>query len=63
MMDEPEEPALDKRLIDWLRALYPPRCIGADETPERAHRYAGKVELVKQLADVHKRQNEPEDLD
>lgn len=31
---------------------YPPRCIGPNETPEDAHRYAGKVELAQQILEM-----------
>lgn len=38
--------ALIANLVKW----YPPRCIKPGETSEAAHRYAGKVELVQELA-------------
>lgn len=36
-------------LVRELDALYPPRCIGRDERPEDAHRYAGMREVVEYL--------------
>lgn len=33
-------------LIDELDKYVPHRCIGASQSPEDAHRYAGKRELV-----------------
>lgn len=33
-------------LVGRLDEEFPPRCIGANQTPEEAHRYAGKRELV-----------------
>jgi hypothetical protein len=36
-------------LLEELEQNYPPRCIGKAETPEDAHRYAGKVELIAEL--------------
>jgi hypothetical protein len=42
-------PRLSTDLVEALRAMYPPRCIRPGETPEEAHRYAGKVDLVAYL--------------
>ncbi len=42
-------PGLSKELIAALEARFPARCIGILESPEQAHRYAGKVELVAYL--------------
>ena len=42
-------PVTSTELIEALDALYPPRCIGPDETPIEAHRYAGKRELIDGL--------------
>lgn len=36
-------------MIEELEALYPARCIGPKESPEVAHRYAGKVELIAEM--------------
>jgi hypothetical protein len=36
-------------MIEELESLYPARCIGPKESPEDAHRYAGKVELIAEL--------------
>lgn len=36
-------------LIERLSKIFPPRCIHRGESPEEAHRYAGKVELVEAL--------------
>lgn len=44
------------QLINALDAAYPERCIGSRETPEAAHRYAGKREMIlelKTLMDFH----------
>jgi hypothetical protein len=40
-------------VIEELESLYPARCIGPEETPENAHRYAGKVELIAELRGRH----------
>lgn len=52
----PERPANIRHLpgnaVDLVRELaemIPPRCIGAEESLEDAHRYAGKRELVDHL--------------
>ena len=37
-------------LIDRLVEVYPERCILPDQTIEEAHRYAGIVDLVTELA-------------
>ena len=42
-------PAYSTDLIARLDRLFPPRCIQSRETPEQAHRYAGKRELVEYL--------------
>lgn len=39
-------PMLAVDLIRELEASVPERCIGANESPESAHRYAGKRDLV-----------------
>jgi hypothetical protein len=36
-------------LIQLLDAAFPRKCIGANERPEDAHRYAGKREVVDLL--------------
>lgn len=36
-------------LIEELEALYPPRCIGPEESLRAADRYAGRRELVDEL--------------
>jgi len=33
-------------LVEMLDAEFPARCIGPSQTPEDAHRYAGKRDLV-----------------
>ena len=42
-------PMLATDLIRELAASIPERCIGANESLEAAHRYAGKRELVNSL--------------
>lgn len=42
-------PAFSVDLVEELARLFPARCIRPGETPEEAHRYAGKVELVEFL--------------
>jgi len=42
-------PHLAADLIAELDAAFPPKCIGKDESPADAHRYAGKRELVEFL--------------
>lgn len=41
-------------LLKELQDAYPPRCILPKETPEEAHRYAGKVELIAELVEWKK---------
>ena len=36
-------------LVDELDKAFPPRCIGENESPEAAHRYAGARALVDKL--------------
>ncbi|MBP5855689.1 hypothetical protein KAJ83_01610 [Marivibrio halodurans] len=36
-------------LLEFLAETYPPKCIAPDQRPEDAHRYAGKVELIREL--------------
>lgn len=36
-------------LISELDRAYPPRCIAPSESPEAAHRYAGRRELIDEL--------------
>lgn len=58
MLRDPEKALaeIDKmsayQLIDLLGELYVPRCIGAHEDVEHAHRYAGAVELVQGLSEL-----------
>lgn len=42
-------PGSARDLIKALDAEFPARCIRADESPEGAHRYAGKREVVDYL--------------
>ena len=46
-------PLVSEALIGVLRAAFPEKCIGEDEPPEQAHRYAGKVDLIRFLQMVH----------
>lgn len=50
-------------VIEELESLYPARCIGPEETPENAHRYAGKVELIAELRGRHAAADKRGDLD
>lgn len=45
-------PVLVRDLIAQLAATYPPRCIGVGEDPIHAHRYAAQVELVQELVEL-----------
>ncbi len=36
-------------LLEELESFYPPKCVGEDETLRQADRYAGKVELIRDL--------------
>ncbi len=45
-------------LIDDLVTLFPQRCILENESPEAAHRYAGKAELVEELRSWKERELE-----
>lgn len=54
---------VSEALIDVLGATFPEKCIAEDESPEQAHRYAGKVELIRFLRmiyDSQRRRDEPE---
>lgn len=42
-------PVLDRHQLEKLEKIFPPRCIGAQEDPIAAHRYAAVVELVVRL--------------
>ena len=42
-------PRTAEALVEELDELYPPRCIGRNQSPEDAHRYAGARELVEKL--------------
>jgi len=48
-------------LLEALHAAFPEKCIGENDTPEQAHRYAGKVELIRFLQMVHDIQVNKED--
>ena len=50
-------PPVDDRLLKELRLRFPDRCIGEKETPEEAHRYAGKVEMIRFLELVSEAQS------
>lgn len=39
-------------LIERMDAGYPHRCIGLNESPESAHRYAGLREFIDELLDI-----------
>ena len=56
-------PITHSGVIEELEALYPARCIGPNETPESAHRYAGKVELIAELRGRHDAVNKRGELD
>lgn len=47
--DEQPLPRIDRYTLEWLEKKYPPRCIDEKETMESAQRYAGKVELIREL--------------
>jgi hypothetical protein len=49
MPDLERLPIESQDLVAHLDRLIPPRCISPNETPEQAHRYAGKRELVEYL--------------
>lgn len=51
-------PPDSRDLIDWLDKHFPPRCIKPGETPEDAHRYAGKRELVDWLIEIRRKIDE-----
>lgn len=42
-------PALAADLVSELDAIYPAQCILPGQSPEDAHRYAGKRELIDEL--------------
>lgn len=42
-------PPMSEDLVEELDRRYPHRCIEREETPEEAHRYAGKRELIDRL--------------
>lgn len=43
----PDLPVLSSEAIEKLEQMFPPRCLGRNETAEEHLRYAGKVELVE----------------
>ena len=45
-MDIESLPVLSADLVERLDKAFPAKCIGPSQTPEQAHRYAGKRELV-----------------
>jgi hypothetical protein len=49
MPDLERLPIESQDLVAALDRLIPARCIRPNETPEQAHRYAGKRELVEYL--------------
>ena len=51
-------PEVTKELVRWLQTQYPPRCYSGDagETLEQHLQYAGKVDLVFELATIHEDQ-------
>lgn len=48
-------PASAADLLKYLDEAYPARCIGRDQSPEHAHRYAGQRELIDGLLLWHRR--------
>jgi hypothetical protein len=54
-------PLVGEALLEALHAAFPEKCIGENDTPEQAHRYAGKVELIRFLQMVHDMQVNKED--
>ena len=49
-------PRVSKVLVKKLRETFPDRCIGETQALEEAHRYAGKVEMVRFLELVEESQ-------
>lgn len=45
-------------LVDELDRAFPPRCIGENESPESAHRYAGMRAVVDKLLHLKKKVGE-----
>jgi hypothetical protein len=54
-------PVYAEELVRLLDERFPPKCIGKGQTPEQAHRYAGKRELIDHLLWLRK-QSEENDL-
>ena len=50
-------PVINQELLTQLQARFPERCIGEKESPEEAHRYAGKVEMIRFLELVSEAQH------
>lgn len=60
----PSLPVLAEDEVAKLEAIFPPRCLRADEDVAGHHRYAGMVELVQALrAALYATTNEDEDDD
>ena len=51
-----ELPVASYDLIEFLVETYPHRCIRPGESLDEAHRYAGQVQLVSELADWMRRE-------
>tara|TARA_R100000152_G_scaffold19539_1_gene11928 strand:- start:362 stop:562 length:201 start_codon:yes stop_codon:yes gene_type:complete len=50
-------PKVSKALIKKLKETFPERCIGENELPQQAHRYAGKTEMIRFLEIVEQAQS------
>lgn len=42
-------PRVTPDLVQYLKETFPPRCIGPNEDPIAAHRYAAQVELAEKI--------------
>jgi len=51
-------PVYAEELVAKLDEWFPPKCIGKNQTPEEAHRYAGKRELIEHLLWLRKQAEE-----
>ena len=51
-------PRVSKALVEKLKQQFPERCIRENESFDKAHRYAGKIEIIQILELVHKAQSE-----
>jgi len=55
-MSEAGFPLVSKELVEKLEELFPPQCIGENQSFDNAHRYAGMVFIVQFLRNQYEKQ-------